>query len=599
MNRYDIAHRFANQDFGKNGRMKSGNVSVEGRNYYSYSTVFGQWLDLKKKVVVVYIGSTSTSSSKHQLWKGIFPDDVHVFPYNDKYRQHHYGYAGCELVYFNSDDSDFKPSHRAKLLNYFIDVQYRQFEYITTAKSKDAELVSFEYWGYASELCSLYKGTSVRNWIATEVDSKEGKRKKKMARLLLKGERNVQVITDALFGEGTYQKYIDYCERFRRADMKKAQMEWLCNRLGIASPYEGNSRYPYGKENKLTAAQIRKLTAKERNEIHFRALAYEAWKEYSPIREAKYAKNKRNAYIWIVGMTPVLENEWNNTHFKRPKKVINMYNGEEYNLEGNLSDVSWCSNYLDFDYDAFRKSDDKAAWIQDFYAQCKVISETIFAEYVLSREKAHYIAGEYSWHKRYVDDEYLVANTTSEEYAMCKLFIERQEKYYTDLEARRRAEAIRRQREEEERRREKELQERLKQEQIDKCLAEGVEGGRNLWRFHYMSVNDAMRKSNIPDFQFYDGGNVLMRFGMKKDLVETSMSIKLDIPTCKKFWRLINIWHNDPNKFKECKIDTHYSGTYTIVSYENDILTAGCHKISYGEMERMYNAIIEHEKEVA
>lgn len=600
MDRRDIGHRFANQDFGKNGHLKAGNVSVDGRNYYSYSTVFAQWLDQEKKVVVTYIGSTSNSSSKHQLWKGIFPDDVHVFPYNDKYRKHYYGYAGCELIWGNDDDEDFKKSHRMTLLNYFIDVQYRQFEYITTAKSKDAELVSFEYWNYAEELCSLYDDTSIREWIITEIAiDDESKRKQKMAKMLLKGERNVQKITDALFGEGVYKKYIDYCERFRRADAKKSQMEWLCSRLGIESPYEGNSRHRYGKENKMTAAQIRKLTAKERNELHFRSLAWKAWEEYAPIRKAKYAKNKRNAYRWIIGTEPVLENQWSDTNFKRPLRIINKDNGEEYDIDGRLSSISWCSNFIKFDYDQYRKSQNKEQWIQNFYTQCKVVSEVITAYNILERVDAHYVAGEYSWYKRYVDDEHLVSSTTPEEYAKCKEFIDRQEKFYNDLEARKRAEAIRRQREEEERKREKELQEQLKAEQIQECLANGVEGGRNLWRFHYMSINEAKSKSNIPDFQFYDGGNVLMRFGMKKDLVETSMSIKLDIPTCKKFWKLINIWHKDPSKFKECKIDTHYSGTYTIVSYENDILTAGCHKIAYSEMERMYNAIIEHEKEVA
>lgn len=596
MDRRDIGHRFANQDFGKNGHLKAGNVSVEGRNYYSYSTVFAQWLDQQKKVVVVYNGSTSSSSSKHQLWKGIFPGDVHVFPYNDKYRKHYYGYAGCQLVWCNDEDDDFKKGHRMTLLNYFIDVQYRQFEYITIAKNRDADKVSFKYWNYAEELCSLYDDTSIREWIITEVAvDEEGKRKQKMAKMLLKGERNIQKVTDALFGEGAYQQYIDYCERFRRADAKKAQMNWLCNRLGIESPYEGNSRHRYGKSEKMTAVQIRKLTARERNEIHFRSLAYEAWEEYAPIRRAKYAQNKRNAYAWIIGAEPVLENRWSETNFKRPLRIINKDTGEEYNIDGYLSSISWCSNLIDFDYDQYRKSQDKEQWIQNFYTQCKVVSEVITAYNILERVDAHYVAGEYSWYKRYVDDEHLVNSTTPEEYAKCKVFIDRQEKFYTDLEARKRAEAIRRQREEEERRREKELQEQLKAEQIAQCLADGVEGGRNLWRFHYMSINEAKAKSNIPDFQFFDGGNVLMRFGMKKDLVETSMSIKLDIATCKKFWKLINIWHKDPSKFKECKIDTHYSGTYTIVSYENDILTAGCHKIAYSEMEHMYNQILEEE----
>lgn len=38
---------------------------------------------------------------------------------------------------------------------------------------------------------------------------------------------------------------------------------------------------------------------------------------------------------------------------------------------------------------------------------------------------------------------------------------------------------------------------------------------------------------------------------------------------------------------------------YTIVSYNNDILTAGCHKIAYAEMEHMYNEIIKNEEAAA
>ena len=164
MDRHDIAHRFANQDFGKNGHLKAGNVSVDGRNYYSYSTVFGQWIDLEKKVVLIYVGSTSSSSSKHQLGKYVFPSDVHVFPYNDKYRKSYYGYAGCQLLYW-SEECEYRD--RLTLLNYFIDVQFREFEYITTAKSKGAEVVSYEYWNYAVELCSLYKDTTIQKWLKT------------------------------------------------------------------------------------------------------------------------------------------------------------------------------------------------------------------------------------------------------------------------------------------------------------------------------------------------------------------------------------------------------------------------------------------------
>ena len=57
-------------------------------------------------------------------------------------------------------------------------------------------------------------------------------------------------------------------------------------------------------------------------------------------------------------------------------------------------------------------------------------------------------------------------------------------------------------------------------------------------------------------------------------------------------WGIVNKWHENPASFKPMQIDTKGSGKYTIVSYDNDLLTAGCHTIAFEEMERMYNEII-------
>ena len=120
MDRSDIAHRFCNQDFGKDGHLRCGNVSVEGCKYYSYNTVFAQWVDLKKKVCLVYEGGTSNSSSKHKINSSYFPSDVHVFPYDDKYFSGGYGYHGCGMWLYG----DFEWMHKRQLLDYWI---YRQF----------------------------------------------------------------------------------------------------------------------------------------------------------------------------------------------------------------------------------------------------------------------------------------------------------------------------------------------------------------------------------------------------------------------------------------------------------------------------------------
>lgn len=77
----NIQHRFANKLSGKNGCIKAGNVRYEGRNYYSYSTVFGQWADIEKNVcigvrcVYVQIGREpnthwlTESGRTYMLWK--------------------------------------------------------------------------------------------------------------------------------------------------------------------------------------------------------------------------------------------------------------------------------------------------------------------------------------------------------------------------------------------------------------------------------------------------------------------------------------------------------------------------------------------------
>ena len=606
MNTYDVGHCFYNQDFGKNGRLTAGNVSVEGRNYYSYRTVFGQWLDLKKKVCLVYIGSTSTSSSKHQLYSGMFPDDVHVFPYDDKYFNSGYGYHGCDLVWVITDDSDFLYKHRVKLLDYFIDVQFNEFKYITTTKNKGAEKVSFQYWGYALELCSLYEDTTIKKWLKIKGrTSNEDRQKKKMVGLLLDGVRDVETITDAMFGDGAYQTYMNYSERFRRQERKKRQMEWLCERLGIESPYEGNSCYNGYNGNKLSAGEIRKLTAKQRNEIHFNSVAYKEWKKNEGARKEKYKRNKRNAYVYIVGYEPVVRSKYS-SDYNLLEKVRNRFNGEVYDVRTCLGMPYFFGYENDFKYDAFRKSENPEKWIHDFYDKCKKYDERLAALRILRRINANKKEKKRSWDDdRYINDEFLRQNTSDEEFALCVSYINDVEKHFADEEARERAEAIRRQREEEERQREKELQERLKQEEIDRVFSNGIEGGiegpRNLWRMHYMSCDEAMRKWRDygwvgDESEFYEGGNVLMRFNMDRTIVETSKRIRLDIKTCKRMWKIINVWHNDPSKFRKTEINTHYSGTYTIVSYENDILTAGCHKIAYAEMERMYNEIIESEK---
>lgn len=576
-NKFDIMHRFANKQEGKNGTLTAGNVRYEGRSYYSYSTVFGQWLDYEKNVVVIFDGSTSKSSYKHMLHKGLFPDDVHVFPLD--FGGGYSGWNNCDLVgRYASKDEDFTFEHRMRMLDHYVGRIYDQLEAIKVGNSKGLENVSFKAWEYVEELCGLYKDTTIKKYI------KWLPRHKNYADLAVRldnGERDVEALVDYLFGVGTYRTYIAKTERFRKADKKRAQMEALCKRLGIRSPYENGGR---GLQTGLTAKQIRNLTAKERLELHWKALAHEEYQKNYDAIEDKRIRSEKNAYKWIVGYEPK-ENSWGRGYNDSVRKCRNMFTGEEYNLADNIIyGFWWCRTDMSFSYDSFRKAEDKKVWIENFYAEVAEVRNNQFAISIL-RDMHH---GTFEGDKLigYYQTIYK-AGLDEEELNVCMEFIRKCKAHYADEEARARARRIEVERQAAEKAREEAYRKQVKQEQIDECLSRGIEGKRDLWRKHLKTIDEIYDKND----EFFLGGNVLLRLNLNKDKVETSKNIKMPIEVCKKMWKIVEKWHENPSCFKSVEIDTKGSGKYTISSYQNDILTAGCHKIAYCEMERVMNEI--------
>ena len=572
-NGYDIAHRFANKLAGKNGCVKAGNVRYEGRNYYSYYTVFGQWLDIKKNVVAIFDGSTSKSSSKHKLCKELFPDDVHVFPLD--FGEGYSGWNNCNLVgCYASKDEDFTFGHRMQMIDHYIGRIYDQLEAINGGTKKGLEHISFKAWEYVEELCGLYKDTTIKKYI------KWLPRHKNYADLAVRldnGERDVETLVDYLFGVGTYKTYIAKAERFRKADKNRTQTEALCKRLGIRSPYENWGR---GLPTDLTAKQIRNLTAKERLELHWKALAHEEYQKNYDAIEDKRIRSEINAYKWIVGYEPK-KNSWGRGYEDGVRKCRNMFTCEEYELTGDfIYEFWWCKTSIFLHVEAFRKAEDKKAWIENFYAEVAEVRNNRFAISIL-RDMHH---GTFEGDKLigYYQTIYK-AGLDEEELNVCMEFIRKCKAHYADEEAQARARRIEAEHQAAEKAREEAYRAQVKQEQIDECLARGIEGKRDLWRKHLKSIDEIYGKGD----EFFLGGNVLLRLNLNKDTVETSKFIRIPVKVCKKMWNIVQKWHNDPSSFKSCEINTLSSGKYTISSYRNDILTSGCHQIPYVEMERV------------
>lgn len=113
---------------------------------------------------------------------------------------------------------------------------------------------------------------------------------------------------------------------------------------------------------------------------------------------------------------------------------------------------------------------------------------------------------------------------------------------------------------------------RLEQEIRSKSLEERVA----LWKNG--EINSLITPWFIPD----DKPNVYLR--INKDMIETSKGITLLKEEARRLWRLIKMFHEGHTFHHDLALDA--SGyKWELNKYENDMLTAGCHRISYTEME--------------
>ena len=79
-----------------------------------------------------------------------------------------------------------------------------------------------------------------------------------------------------------------------------------------------------------------------------------------------------------------------------------------------------------------------------------------------------------------------------------------------------------------------------------------------------------------------DQPNVWLR--VKNGRIETSKGIKITQTEAERLWRLIKVFH-DGGQFKRDLVLDVTGQRWAFNRYENDILTVGCHRIAYSEME--------------
>lgn len=596
MNSFEVRHRFANKDFGRNGELHAGNVRCDKLNYYSYATVFAQWVDKQENVCLVFEGSTSVTSSKHMMYKGDFPEDVTVFPYNDggKYSW----WCGCNLIGGYGGGSygnqTWRAEDRYELIKYYISRIYGQMSEIQNCNKKGCENIDLQPLKYAEQVISMYRDTTWKGFIESLSDKRIARFTKNLRYAVahLTGNELVKYVCDRSFGKGTFDKYWKYSERFRKADARRAHIHRVRK---------------YLREWDMPISDLLALTPSQRYALKMHNI--ERNKE-TAIRwtEQRDRDNKRLACFasWICGGKSNIhkKGDWNPTfralRVSKDEECLYTYRQVSYVFVEHKFPVDIEINGEMFK--SYCESDDKQRWLDAFYNKARLTEANSRAEYLLQEY------GESKGKAEGVEDNYFmrifelkpenVSKLSADDIACVNDFIRRRDAYIHQVKV---DERVRRM--EEEKRKERELKEQRAQAQamaeaIERLSFMGVEGARDIWRLHYRSISFAKDLAKVDEKNFYENGNVLLRIGLDGKSVETSKDIRLSFKMCNQWWPVVQKWHEHPESFKPRDIKT-LTGTYTIVSYANDVLTAGCHQISYAEMEHVMRQVKEIEKNAA
>lgn len=88
----------------------------------------------------------------------------------------------------------------------------------------------------------------------------------------------------------------------------------------------------------------------------------------------------------------------------------------------------------------------------------------------------------------------------------------------------------------------------------------------------------------LHSYYFIDCADVNAWMRIKGGIIETSKQIKIGIEEARRMWQMVSLLHRG-GQFRHGLVEDVDGNKWSINRYENDILTAGCHRIAYSEME--------------
>lgn len=88
----------------------------------------------------------------------------------------------------------------------------------------------------------------------------------------------------------------------------------------------------------------------------------------------------------------------------------------------------------------------------------------------------------------------------------------------------------------------------------------------------------------LHSYYFIDIADVNAWMRIKEGIIETSRQIKIGIEEARRVWQVVSLLHRG-GQFRHGLVEDVNGNKWSINRYKNDILTAGCHRIAYSEME--------------
>lgn len=557
MDSHTMAHRWTNQDFGRNNGFKSKNTHCDKWNYYSYSTVIAQWVDHKRKVMVVMDlhSDTTPTTNKHRqdIYSGV-SDEITVFPYTN------YSYSYYDGGQLTSSPESFDYTDRRRLLEYYLQNMYNAYAEFVSSK-KLTTLNFTDYWKYADKLCEMYKDTTYKKWLRNPsalIAKNVLTAMRKMVKLHIAGVTATEEFVNTMFGDGTWDAYMTRTESIRKSARTREYIAKVNYHVGYERWYS-RCDLPYHSMAEIKADGPRKILLRK-----FAKLWHDA-NDNKIYEKKKQSVINATKYLGISDIQSYeLPSGWSVNDYRITVRSV-IVDGEVVYKPIHCMDewriLGWCNvPVFEFRYNEFKAAKDTKKFKERYIKKATILGR-------LEKGKSLYI--------KVLAKSLKVEDLTEEQTHLYNEFVAFQEKELGRIE---RGRKIRIQEEA-----------RIAAEKAAKLEAyksRGVEGMRDLWREHLCSIYEYDRLDD-----YYYGGNVLLRWSKNHDYIETSKNIKLSIEQCKKYWKIISIWHENPSKFKSIQMTTK-TGTYQVTSYNDDILTAGCHKIAYQEMKRMMKEIL-------